>query len=72
MKKVRVMAKRKQPAPDYCIVIETVTPGSVYHGPFPDYDTAYDWKVAMEAFVKKHNFDWTYSIRTLRPPIHTV
>jgi hypothetical protein len=64
------MAKRKV---DQVVVIETIKTGAqIFHGPFPNWDTAYDWKLAMEDFAEKHSFNWKYSIRTLNAPQRTV
>jgi hypothetical protein len=63
------MAKRQKA--DQCVVIETVEAGQIFHGPFPNWDTAYDWKYKMVEFAEKHGFSWTYKIRTLNAPSET-
>ena len=64
------MAKHQKA--DQCVVIETVKTGCIYHGPFKNWDEAYDWKLKMEGFALREGFNWTYKVRTLQTPTEFV
>jgi hypothetical protein len=49
------------------VVIETITRtgAQMFHGPFKSFDEAWNWTLNQRAFANKHDFRWTYDIRSL-------